>query len=327
MYVESEKIFMRVLVTGAAGFLGSHLCDRLIAEGHEVVGMDNFITGDPQNLAHLAGNERFSFIRHDVSNFIFVPGELDAVMHFASPASPNPNSPYGYVNLPIKTMKAGALGTHNTLGVAKAHDARFLLASTSEIYGDPLEHPQTESYWGHVNPIGERSVYDEAKRFAEALTMAYHRFHGIDTRIVRIFNTYGPRMHVNDGRVVPNFLQQSLAGNPLTVYGDGSQTRSFCYVDDLIDGIYRLLLSDEHDPVNIGNPTETSILQFAKTINNLTGNDEIVFRPEKRGEGDPQRRRPDISCARDVLGWEPKISLEEGIRKTIPYFKQRLKLA
>lgn len=327
MYVESEKIFMRVLVTGAAGFLGSHLCDRLIAEDHEVVGMDNFITGDPQNLAHLAGNERFSFIRHDVSNFIFVPGELDAVMHFASPASPNPNSPYGYVNLPIKTMKAGALGTHNTLGVAKAHDARFLLASTSEIYGDPLEHPQTESYWGHVNPIGERSVYDEAKRFAEALTMAYHRFHGIDTRIVRIFNTYGPRMHVNDGRVVPNFLQQSLAGNPLTVYGDGSQTRSFCYVDDLIDGIYRLLLSDEHDPVNIGNPTETSILQFAKTINNLTGNDEIVFRPEKRGEGDPQRRRPDISRARDVLGWEPKISLEEGIRKTIPYFKQRLKLA
>ncbi len=318
---------MRVLVTGAAGFLGSHLCDRLISEGHEVVGMDNFITGDPQNLAHLAGDERFSFIRHDVSNFIFVPGELDAVMHFASPASPNPNSPYGYVNLPIKTMKAGALGTHNTLGVAKAHDARFLLASTSEIYGDPLEHPQTESYWGHVNPIGERSVYDEAKRFAEALTMAYHRFHGIDTRIVRIFNTYGPRMHVNDGRVVPNFLQQALVGKPLTVYGDGSQTRSFCYVDDLIDGIYRLLLSDEHDPVNIGNPTETSILQFAKTINNLTSNDEIVFRPEKRGEGDPQRRRPDISRACDVLGWEPKISLEEGICKTIPYFKQRLKLA
>lgn len=318
---------MRVLITGAAGFLGSHLCDRLIAEGHEVVGMDNFITGDPQNLAHLAGEERFSFIRHDVSNFIFVPGELDAVMHFASPASPNPNSPYGYVNLPIKTMKAGALGTHNTLGVAKAHAARFLLASTSEIYGDPLEHPQTESYWGHVNPIGERSVYDEAKRFAEALTMAYRRFHGIDTRIVRIFNTYGPRMHVNDGRVVPNFLQQSLAGKPLTVYGDGSQTRSFCYVDDLIDGIYRLLLSDEHNPVNIGNPTETSILQFAKTINHLTGNDEIVFRPEKRGEGDPQRRQPDISRAREVLDWEPKVSLENGIRKTIPYFKQRLKLA
>ena len=318
---------MRVLVTGAAGFLGSHLCDRLIAEGHEVVGMDNFITGDAQNLAHLAGHERFSFIRHDVSNFIFVPGDLDAVMHFASPASPNPNSPYGYVNLPIKTMKAGALGTHNTLGVAKAHDARFLLASTSEIYGDPLEHPQTESYWGHVNPIGERSVYDEAKRFAEALTMAYHGFHGIDTRIVRIFNTYGPRMHVDDGRVVPNFLKQALAGEPLTVYGDGSQTRSFCYVDDLIDGIYRLLLSDEHRPVNIGNPTETSILEFAETINGLTGNDEIVFRPDRRGEGDPQRRQPDISRAREVLDWEPKIDLEEGIRKTIPYFKQRLKPA
>jgi dTDP-glucose 4,6-dehydratase len=224
-------------------------------------------------------------------------------------------------------MKAGALGTHNTLGVAKAHDARFLLASTSEIYGDPLEHPQTESYWGHVNPIGERSVYDEAKRFAEALTMAYHGFHGIDTRIVRIFNTYGPRMHVDDGRVVPNFLQQALAGEPLTVYGDGSQTRSFCYVDDLIDGIYRLLLSDEHRPVNIGNPTETSILEFAETINGLTGNDEIVFRPDRRGEGDPQRRQPDISRAREVLDWEPKIDLEEGIRKTIPYFKQRLKLA
>ncbi len=318
---------MRILVTGAAGFLGSHLCDRLIEEGHEVVGMDNFITGDPQNLAHLASHERFSFIRHDVSNFIFVPGELDAVMHFASPASPNPNSPYGYVNLPIKTMKAGALGTHNTLGVAKAHDARFLLASTSEIYGDPLEHPQTESYWGHVNPIGERSVYDEAKRFAEALTMAYHGFHDIDTRIVRIFNTYGPRMHVDDGRVVPNFLQQSLTGEALTIYGDGSQTRSFCYVDDLIEGIYRLLLSDEHRPVNIGNPTETSILEFAQTINTLTGNDDIVFQSDRRSEGDPQRRQPDISRAREVLDWEPKIDLEDGIRRTIPYFKERLNLA
>lgn len=318
---------MRILVTGAAGFLGSHLCDRLIEEGHEVVGMDNFITGDPQNLAHLASHERFSFIRHDVSNFIFVPGELDAVMHFASPASPNPNSPYGYVNLPIKTMKAGALGTHNTLGVAKAHDARFLLASTSEIYGDPLEHPQTESYWGHVNPIGERSVYDEAKRFAEALTMAYHGFHDIDTRIVRIFNTYGPRMHVDDGRVVPNFLQQSLTGEALTIYGDGSQTRSFCYVDDLIEGIYRLLLSDEHRPVNIGNPTETSILEFAQTINALTGNDDIVFQSDRRSEGDPQRRQPDISRAREVLDWEPKIDLEDGIRRTIPYFKERLNLA
>jgi dTDP-glucose 4,6-dehydratase len=288
--------------------------------------MDNFITGDPQNIAHLGGNERFSFIRHDVSNFIFVPGDLDAVMHFASPASPNPNSPYGYVNLPIQTMKAGALGTHNTLGVARAFRARFMLASTSEIYGDPLEHPQVESYWGHVDPIGERSVYDEAKRFAEALTMAYHRFHGIDTSIVRIFNTYGPRMHTNDGRVVPNFLLQALQGKPLTVYGDGTQTRSFCYVDDMIEGIYRLLLSNEHMPVNIGNPDETNILEFAETINRLIGNEEIVFHAQKRGEGDPQRRRPDITRAREVLGWEPKIDLEEGIRRTIPYFKERLGL-
>lgn len=315
---------MRVLITGAAGFLGSHLCDRLLKEGHQVVGMDNFITGNPQNLTHLAGHERHSFIRHDVSNFIFVPGKLDAVMHFASPASPNPNSPFGYVNLPIQTMKAGALGTHNTLGVAMAHKARFLLASTSEIYGDPQVHPQEESYWGYVDPIGDRSVYDEAKRFAEALTMAYHRFHGLDTRVVRIFNTYGPRMHVNDGRVVPNFLMQALKGEPLTVYGDGKQTRSFCYVDDLIDGIYRLLLSDEHHPVNIGNPTETSILEFATTINEMTDNDEIIFEPERRGGGDPQRRRPDISRAKSLLGWEPKVSLREGISKTIPYFKEKL---
>jgi dTDP-glucose 4,6-dehydratase len=289
--------------------------------------MDNFITGRPQNLAHLSGHERFSFIRHDVSNFIFVPGKLDAVMHFASPASPNPHSPYGYVNLPIQTMKAGALGTHNTLGVAKAHGARFLLASTSEIYGDPLEHPQTENYWGHVDPIGTRSVYDEAKRFAEALTMAYHRFHGIDTRIVRIFNTYGPRMHVDDGRVVPNFLKQALFGNPLTVYGDGAQTRSFCFVSDLIDGIYRLLMSDEHDPVNIGNPVELSILEFAQTINALTGNQEIVYKPSLRGEGDPQRRQPNISRARAILNWEPKVNLEDGIRQTIPYFKRELGLS
>ena len=315
---------MRILITGAAGFLGSHLCDRLLAEGHTVIGMDNFVTGNPQNLAHLAGHERFSFIRHDVSNFIFVPGHLDAVMHFASPASPNPDSPYGYVNLPIQTMKAGALGTHNTLGVAREHNARFLLASTSEIYGDPLEHPQTESYWGHVDPIGERSVYDEAKRFAEALTMAYHRFHGIDTRVVRIFNTYGPRMRIDDGRVVPNFLKQALEGEPLTVYGDGQQTRSFCYVDDLVDGIYRLLVSDVHDPVNIGNPTETTILDFAKTINALTGNQELIFKESLRGGGDPQRLRPDISRARSLLGWEPKISLDEGIRKIIPYFQQQL---
>ncbi len=315
---------MRVLITGAAGFLGSHLSDRLLAEGHEVVGMDNFITGNPQNLAHLAGHERYAFIRHDVSNFIFVPGKLDAVMHFASPASPNPNSPYGYVNLPIQTMKAGALGTHNTLGVAMAHGARFLLASTSEIYGDPLVHPQDESYWGHVDPNGERSVYDEAKRFAEALTLAYHRFHGLDTRVVRIFNTYGPRMHINDGRAVPNFIKQALEGTPLTIYGDGQQTRSFCYVDDLIEGIYRLLLSDEHRPVNIGNPVETTILEFAQTINAMIGNKKLIFEPEKRGAGDPQRRRPDIARAKEVLGWEPTISLEEGIRKTIPYFREKL---
>lgn len=318
---------MRVLVTGAAGFLGSHICDRLLAEGHEVVGMDNFITGRPQNLAHLSGHERFAFIRHDVSDFIFVPGKLDAVMHFASPASPNPNSPYGYVNLPIQTMKAGALGTHNTLGVARAHEARFMLASTSEIYGDPLEHPQTESYWGHVDPIGPRSVYDEAKRFAEALTMAYHRFHGIDTRIVRIFNTYGPRMHVDDGRVVPNFLKQALQGQALTVYGDGAQTRSFCYVSDLIEGIYRLLLSDVHDPVNIGNPVETTILEFAETINALTGNQGVTFKPDRRGAGDPQRRRPDISRASDLLDWSPFVSLTEGLERTIPYFRQELGLA
>jgi dTDP-glucose 4,6-dehydratase len=316
---------MRILVTGAAGFLGSHLCDRLLAEGHQVIGMDNFITGNPQNLAHLAGNEDFSFIRHDVSNFIFVPGKLDGVFHFASPASPNPNSPFGYVNLPIQTMKAGALGTHNSLGVAKDHNARFLLASTSEIYGDPLEHPQTESYWGHVNPIGPRSVYDEAKRFAEALTMAYHSCHNVDTHIVRIFNTYGPRMHIDDGRVVPNFIQQAIKGESLTVYGDGSQTRSFCYVSDLIDGIYRLFMSEEHNPVNIGNPVETSILEFAQRINELTGNKaEITFHPMQRGEGDPQRRRPDISRAESVLGWKPKVSLEQGLQKTIPYFKQQL---
>lgn len=316
---------MRILITGAAGFLGSHLCDRLIKEGHSVVGMDNFITGDPTNLEHLAGDPNFLFIRHDVSNFIFVPGKIDAVLHFASPASPNPKSPYGYVNLPIQTMKAGALGTHNTLGLARAHGAKFLLASTSEIYGDPLEHPQTESYYGHVDTIGARSVYDEAKRFAEALTMAYHRFHDIDTRIVRIFNTYGPRMHLDDGRVVPNFLQQALRGEPLTIYGDGSQTRSFCYVDDLIEGIVRLLYSSEHYPVNIGNPVETTITEFATTINRLVGNaGGISYKPEERLEGDPQRRQPDISRALRVLGWTPKVSLDEGILRTIPFFKNKL---
>jgi dTDP-glucose 4,6-dehydratase len=318
---------MRILITGAAGFLGSHLCERLLQDGHEVVGMDNFITGSPENLAHLSGKSGFSFIRHDVSDFIFAPGNLDAVLHFASPASPNPKSPYGYVNLPIQTMKAGALGTHNTLGLAKKNQARFLLASTSEIYGDPLEHPQTEEYWGHVNPIGTRSVYDEAKRFAEALTMAYHRFHGIDTRIARIFNTYGPRMHLDDGRVVPNFIQQALCSQPLTVYGSGEQTRSFCYVDDLIEGITRLLFSDEHMPINIGNPVELTILEFAQLINHIVGNNAgIVKQLADRQESDPQRRRPDITRARTILQWEPKINLEDGIRRTIPYFRHKLGL-
>jgi dTDP-glucose 4,6-dehydratase len=316
---------MRILITGAAGFLGSHLSERLLADGHEVVGMDNFITGSSDNLAHLSNNPRFSFIRHDVSSFIFVPGVVDAVLHFASPASPNPKSPYGYVNLPIQTMKAGALGTHNTLGVARTNQARFLLASTSEIYGDPLEHPQVESYWGHVDPIGARSVYDEAKRFAEALTMAYHRFHGINTRIARIFNTYGPRMHLDDGRVVPNFIQQALRSEPLTIYGDGQQTRSFCYVDDLVDGIIRLLGSDEHLPVNIGNPVEMTILEFAERINAIVGNRAgIIFKPSERLESDPQRRRPDITRARNILGWEPRVNLEEGLKRTIPYFLQKL---
>jgi dTDP-glucose 4,6-dehydratase len=319
---------MRVLITGAAGFLGSHLCEKLLTNGHQVVGMDNFITGSQENLAHLAGNPDFSFIRHDVANFIFVPGKVDAVMHFASPASPNPASPFGYTNLPIQTMKAGALGTHNTLGVARAHGARYILASTSEIYGDPLEHPQKETYWGHVDPIGLRSVYDEAKRFAEALTMAYHRHHGLDTRIVRIFNTYGPRMRLDDGRVVPNFIQQALNGQPLTIYGDGKQTRSFCFVEDLIEGIFRLLLSDEHYPVNIGNPDEITILEFAETINRIVGNTAGVnLKPALRLGDDPQRRRPDISRANSILNWQPQIPLAEGIQHTIPYFKKKLGLA
>ncbi|MCW5874615.1 MAG: SDR family oxidoreductase [Anaerolineales bacterium] len=318
---------MRILVTGAAGFLGSHLCDRLLAEGHEVVGMDNFVTGKPENLAHLSTNERFLFIRHDVSNYISVPGKLDAVMHFASPASPNPNSPIGYPNLPIQTMKAGALGTHNTLGVAFANKARFMLASTSEIYGDPLEHPQKESYWGHVDPIGERSVYDEAKRFAEALTMAYHRFHKVNTCIVRIFNTYGPRMHVDDGRAVANFIQQALRGEQLTIYGDGQQTRSFCYVDDLIEGIYRLLVSDIHEPVNIGNPDEITIEQFAQEIDSLVGNNAgLVYQEKQFLPGDPLRRQPDIARAREWLQWGPSISLRDGLSKTVAYFRQELGL-
>jgi dTDP-glucose 4,6-dehydratase len=319
---------MRILITGAAGFLGSHLCDRLLSEGHQVIGMDNFITGSPDNIAHLASDENFSFYKHDVSNYIFIPGKVDAVLHFASPASPNPKSPVGYFNLPIQTMKAGALGTHNTLGVAKDKNARYLLASTSEIYGDPLIHPQREDYPGNVDPTGKRAVYDEAKRFAESLTMAYHRAHNVDTRIVRIFNTYGPRMDLEDGRALPNFLKQALLGQPLTVYGDGSQTRSFCYVDDLIDGIILLLNSDEHLPVNIGNPDEMSILQFAEAINEITGNKAgVTYLPDDRSIRDPQRRQPDITRAVDILGWEPNHSLEEGIKKTIPYFKEKLGLA
>jgi dTDP-glucose 4,6-dehydratase len=319
---------MRILISGAAGFLGSHLSDKLIAEGHQVIGLDNFVTGNRQNIAHLMGNENFAFYRHDVSNYIFVPGKVDAVMHFASPASPNPKSPSGYFNLPIQTMKAGALGTHNMLGVAKANGARFLLASTSEIYGDPEIHPQAESYPGNVDPAGPRAVYDEAKRFAEALTLAYHRHHNVDTRIVRIFNTYGPRMDLEDGRALPNLLKQALLGQPLTVYGDGQQTRSFCYVDDLVDGILRLLYSEEHMPVNIGNPVEMSILQFAETINRMTGNPAgVTYLAGERSARDPQRRRPDITRARTLLQWEPKVDLEEGLRRTIPYFKEKLDLA
>ncbi|MCD4752640.1 MAG: SDR family oxidoreductase [Anaerolineaceae bacterium] len=316
---------MRILVTGAAGFLGSHLCDKLLNGGHEVIGMDNFITGNPRNLEHLAGNSNFLFIRHDVSNFIFAPGKIDAVMHFASPASPNIKSPYGYPNLPIQTMKAGALGTHNTLGVAKLNNARFLLASTSEIYGDPKVNPQTEDYWGNVNPIGPRSMYDEAKRFAEALVMSYHRFHKIDTRIVRIFNTYGTRMRLDDGRVVPNFIQQALTKKPLTIYGDGSQTRSFCFVDDLIDGIVKLLFSEETMPVNIGNPVEISILQLAEIVNKICANPAgIVIEEHLQLGNDPKRRQPDISRAKSILGWEPLVPVEEGIERILPFFIKKL---
>ncbi len=316
---------MRILVTGGAGFVGSHLCDRLVAEGHQVVVIDNLITGNIQNIAHLAGRDDFQFIRHDVSNFIYVPGKLDAVMHLASPASPNPASPFGYPQLPIQTLKVGGLGTHNALGVARVNEARFLLASTSEVYGDPQVHPQREDYWGHVDPIGPRSVYDEAKRFAEAMTMAYHRYHGLETRIARIFNTYGPRMRLDDGRVVPNFICQALKGQPLTVYGDGSQTRSFCFVDDLVDGLYRLLISDFEDPVNLGNPAEMTILELAESVRELTGsNSEIVRLPDRRGESDPQRRQPDIARAKQVLDWSPKVDLTHGLDLTIRDFKARL---
>ena len=306
---------MRILVTGAAGFLGSHLSDRLLAEGHSVVGMDNFLTGHPDNIAHLMGNQRFHFIQHDVTNFVYVEGPLDGVFHFASPASP-----IDYLEKPIQTLKVGSLGTHKTLGLAKAKGARLLLASTSEVYGDPQVHPQPESYWGHVNPIGPRGVYDEAKRFAEAMTMAYHRYHGVETRIVRIFNTYGPRMRPNDGRVVSNFIVQALRGHPLTIYGDGSQTRSFCFVSDLIDGIYRLFQSDRSDPVNIGNPGEFTVRQLAERVIELTGSkSKIVTRPLP--EDDPKVRQPDITRARERLGWEPRVQLDAGLRSTIDFFR------
>jgi len=309
---------MRILVTGGAGFLGSHLCDRLLAEGHTVIAMDNLITGSTDNIAHLAGNPNFTFVKHNVTNYIYLQGNLDAILHFASPASP-----VDYLELPIQTLKVGSLGTHNALGLALAKGARLLLASTSEVYGDPQIHPQTEDYWGHVNPIGPRGVYDEAKRFAEAMTMAYHRSHSVETRIVRIFNTYGPRMRLNDGRVVPNFVAQALRGEPLTVYGDGSQTRSFCYVSDLVDGIYRLLLSDEVEPVNIGNPTETSILQFAEKINEYTNNQGgIIFQPLPKD--DPKQRKPNIDKARRILQWEPKVQLDEGMKRTIEWFAHRV---
>ncbi|MGH2627495.1 MAG: UDP-glucuronic acid decarboxylase family protein [Anaerolineales bacterium] len=314
---------MRVLLTGGAGFIGSHLCDRLLADGHRVVVIDNLVTGQTRNLAHLAGRDDFLFLRHDVSNFIFVPGEVDAVLHFASPASPNPRSPFGYPQLPIPTLKVGALGTHHTLGVARAQGARYLLASTSEIYGDPQVHPQTESYVGHVDPIGPRSVYDEAKRFAEAMTMAYHRYHGLDTRIARIFNTYGPRMRSDDGRAVPNFLTQALAGEPLTVYGRGDQTRSFCYVDDLVDGLVRLLYAegpDVHGPVNLGNPEEMTVLALAELVNRLTGN-RAPIRFEGPEPHDPRQRQPDIRRGRTLLGWSPITDLEAGLNRTLEYFR------
>ena len=306
---------MRLLVTGAAGFLGSHLVDRLLAEGHVVIGMDNFITGSEANLAHLAGNSRFGFVQHDVSKPFEVEGQVDNVLHFASPASP-----VDYLELPIQTLKVGSLGTHNGLGLAKAKGARFFLASTSEVYGDPQVHPQPETYWGHVNPVGPRGVYDEAKRFAEAMTMAYHRYHGIDTRIVRIFNTYGPRMRARDGRVVSNLVVQALRGEPLTIYGDGSQSRSFCYVSDLIDGIYRLFTSSRVDPTNIGNPIEFTVLQLARLVKEMTGSSaEIIHRPLP--VDDPKVRQPDISVARRVLSWEPAIPLREGLVRTIEYFR------
>ena len=309
---------MRVLITGAAGFLGSHLADRFVSAGHEVVGMDNFVTGSPDNIAHLTGDKRFSFHEHNVTNFIYVEGPRDGVLHFASPASPR-----DYLELPIQTLKVGSLGTHKALGLAKAKAARFLLASTSEVYGDPLVHPQPEGYWGNVNPVGPRGVYDEAKRFAEAITMAYHRYHGLDTRIARIFNTYGPRMRVRDGRVVSNFIVQALRNEPITIYGDGSQTRSFCYVDDLVDGIMRLFERGTHEPTNIGNPNECTVLQLASLVLQYSGSHSRIVR-EPLPQDDPKVRRPDIARARSELGWEPAVGLDAGLARTIEYFRAKL---
>ena len=305
----------RVLITGGAGFLGSHLCDRFIKEGHFVIAMDNLITGDLRNIEHLFKHPNFEFYHHDVSKFIHVPGELDYILHFASPASP-----IDYLKIPIQTLKVGSLGIHNCLGLARVKKARVIIASTSEVYGDPLVHPQTEEYWGHVNPVGPRGVYDEAKRFQEAMTMAYHTYHGVETRIIRIFNTYGPRMRLNDGRVLPAFIGQALRGEDLTIFGDGTQTRSFCYVDDLVEGIYRLLLSDYAQPVNIGNPSEITMNEFAEEIIKLTGTDQkIVHRPLPKD--DPKQRQPDITKAREILGWEPKVNRAEGLKITYEYFK------
>ena len=308
----------RVLITGAAGFLGSHLCDRFLREGDEVIGMDNLLTGSIRNIEHLFPLKEFTFYHHDVTRFVHVPGHLDYILHFASPASP-----IDYLKMPIQTLKVGALGTHNLLGLAKVKGARILVASTSEVYGDPLVHPQTEEYWGNVNPIGPRGVYDEAKRFMESITMAYHNFHGVETRIVRIFNTYGPRMRLDDGRALPTFMSQALNGEEITVFGDGSQTRSFCYVDDLVEGIYRLLLSDYHKPVNIGNPAEITLQQFAEEVKALTGTkSEIVYRPLP--QDDPKQRQPDISKAKELLGWEPKVDRSEGLKRTLAYFQEAL---
>ncbi len=306
---------MKVLITGAAGFLGSHLSERFLADGHSVVGLDNFVTGHPDNIAHLLGHERYSFVKHNISEYTYVAGDLDGVLHFASPASP-----IDYLELPIQTLKVGSLGTHNALGIALAKKARFFLASTSEVYGDPLVHPQPESYWGNVNPIGPRGVYDEAKRFAEAITMAYHRYHGVDTRIVRIFNTYGPRMRPRDGRVVSNFIVQALLGEPITIYGDGSQTRSFCFVEDEVEGIYRLFMKGDAMPTNIGNPVEYTVKQLAEIVVEQTGaTSPIIYKPLP--EDDPKVRQPDITRARTMLGWEPKVDVREGVRRTIEYFR------